>query len=204
MNPSLLDWLGYLASAIVLISLLMSSILKLRWINLVGAILFGVYGFLIGSLPTGFMNVGIALIDVYYLVKMYRSKDYFTVLEVDNDRYLDAFIDFYRDDISLQINPQSIHKETFDEQFYVLRNMEIAGLFMGKKLGDQTLQINLDFAIPRYRDFKLGNFLFQSHRDLFTKQGYRKFVTKAKDETHVRYLKKMGFVRSGEWFVKEL
>ncbi len=201
MNPGLLDWLGYVASAIVLISLLMSSIVKLRWINLVGAILFGIYGFLIGSLPTGFMNVGIALIDIFYLIKMYRAKDYFTVLKVDNDRYLDAFIDFYKDDISLQISPNEIVKEKFDEQFYVLRNMEIAGLFMAKKVDDKTLQIHLDFAIPRYRDFKLGNFLF---RDLFTKQGYKKFVTKAKDEAHVKYLKKMGFSQAGDLFVKEL
>ena len=59
MNPVLLDWIGYIASLIVLVSLLMSSVKKLRWINLGGALLFGIYGFLIGSLPTGFMNFGI-------------------------------------------------------------------------------------------------------------------------------------------------
>ena len=64
-----MDYLGYAASLIVLISLLMSSIKKLRWINLAGALLFGIYGFMIQSLPTGFMNLGIVIIDIYYLVK---------------------------------------------------------------------------------------------------------------------------------------
>lgn len=70
-----LEWLGYLASVIVLISLLMSDILKLRWINLVGSSLFSLYGFLIGALPVGFMNFGIALINIYYLFKLYSNKE---------------------------------------------------------------------------------------------------------------------------------
>ena len=34
--PDLLDWIGYLGSLVVLISLLMSSIKKLRWIKIHG------------------------------------------------------------------------------------------------------------------------------------------------------------------------
>ena len=75
MEINWLEWLGYLASLIVLISLLMSSIVKLRWINLVGSSLFSLYGFLIGALPVGFMNFGIALINIYYLIQIYRTKE---------------------------------------------------------------------------------------------------------------------------------
>lgn len=77
MNINWLEWLGYLASLIVLISLLMNSILKLRWINLLGSSIFSLYGFLIGALPVGFMNLGIVLINIYHLVKIYHSKEYF-------------------------------------------------------------------------------------------------------------------------------
>jgi hypothetical protein len=77
MNINWLEWLGYLASLIVLISLLMNSILKLRWINLLGSSIFSLYGFLIGALPVGFMNLGIALINIYHLIKIYHSKEYF-------------------------------------------------------------------------------------------------------------------------------
>lgn len=77
MNINWLEWLGYLASLIVLISLLMNSIIKLRWINLLGSSIFSLYGFLIGALPVGFMNLGIVLINIYHLVKIYHSKEYF-------------------------------------------------------------------------------------------------------------------------------
>ena len=63
----LIEWIGYVASAIVLISLSLSSLVKLRIYNLFGAALFSFYGFYIGSLPVGIMNLAICLFDIYYL-----------------------------------------------------------------------------------------------------------------------------------------
>lgn len=194
MNPVLLDWIGYIASLIVLISLLMSSIKRLRWINLVGALIFGIYGFLIGSIPTGFMNVGIVLIDVYFLAKIYLSKDYFTILPIEEDsEYLDSFIEFYRKDIESLVPVESIDPEHADVKLYVLRNMTPAAVFIGHKLEEDTLEIRLDYAIPQYRDFKLGSFIFKQQREYFVSRGYSKFVAYAQDKNHLPYLQKMGF-----------
>ena len=97
MPDYILDWIGYLGSLVVLISLLMSSIKKLRWINLVGAVIFAFYGFMIASIPTGFMNVGIAVIDIVFLVMMYKQKDYFRVLPIpEPTEYLKQFFKFYK------------------------------------------------------------------------------------------------------------
>ena len=104
MHINWLEWLGYLASLIVLISLLMSSILKLRWINLAGSCMFSLYGFLIGSLPVGFMNLGIAIINIYYLIKIYTTKEYFKILPTDgNSQYFKYFLDFYKTEIENSI-----------------------------------------------------------------------------------------------------
>lgn len=97
MDQILLEWIGYIASLIVLVSLLMSSIKKLRWINLFGALIFGFYGFMIGSMPTGIMNLGIVVIDIFYLSRMYLSKEYLRVLPIEEDtEYLKYFLDFYK------------------------------------------------------------------------------------------------------------
>ncbi|QEN06411.1 hypothetical protein EW093_16105 [Thiospirochaeta perfilievii] len=61
-----------MGSFVVLISLTMGSIIKLRWINLIGAAMFSVYSILIGSFPTFIMNFGIVLIDIYFLTKLYK------------------------------------------------------------------------------------------------------------------------------------
>ena len=47
----LLEGFGYLASVLVVISLMMRSIVRLRWINLVGAACFTAYGILISAYP---------------------------------------------------------------------------------------------------------------------------------------------------------
>lgn len=69
--------IGYTASALVAISLMMSSIVKLRVINLIGAALFTLYGLLIGAYPVAVLNFTIVLIDLYYLREIIKSKVYF-------------------------------------------------------------------------------------------------------------------------------
>lgn len=194
MNDQVLNWIGYIASLIVLISLLMSSIKKLRWINLVGSLLFGTYGFLIGSLPTGLMNVGIAVINIYYLSKIYLSKDYFKLQPITNDsEFLTSFLKFYQDDINKFIKLDNIYISGSDVRLYVLRNMTPAGLFSGNKYDTETLNIELDYAIPQYRDFKMGQFVFEENKDYFKELGYNRFITFTEEPSHMKYLKKMGF-----------
>ncbi|MCU8005587.1 MULTISPECIES: YgjV family protein [unclassified Shewanella] len=74
-NTTIWEWVGYLASVVVAISLMMSNIKKLRWWNLIGAALFVAYGVAIGAYPVALVNFFIVLIDTYYLVKLYREAD---------------------------------------------------------------------------------------------------------------------------------
>ncbi|MPY22884.1 hypothetical protein FM037_04090 [Shewanella psychropiezotolerans] len=68
------EWVGYLASVVVAISLMMSNIKKLRWWNLIGAGLFVAYGLAIDALPVALVNFFIVLIDAYYIVKIYKAE----------------------------------------------------------------------------------------------------------------------------------
>lgn len=72
-NATIWEWVGYLASVVVAISLMMSNIKKLRWWNLVGAALFVAYGLAINAIPVALVNFFIVLIDAYYLIKLYRA-----------------------------------------------------------------------------------------------------------------------------------
>ncbi|QLE84207.1 MULTISPECIES: YgjV family protein [Shewanella] len=73
-NATIWEWVGYLASVVVAISLMMSNIKKLRWWNLIGAALFVAYGLAIGAIPVALVNFFIVLIDIYYLVKIYQEE----------------------------------------------------------------------------------------------------------------------------------
>ncbi len=65
----LTELVGYLASAIVLISFVMRNIKKLRIVNSVGCIAFVIYGVLLNwSLPIIITNTIIVGINLYYLL----------------------------------------------------------------------------------------------------------------------------------------
>ncbi|HRN42875.1 MAG: uroporphyrinogen decarboxylase [Flavobacteriales bacterium] len=62
--------IGYIASAIVLISFLMKNIVKLRIINSIGCLIFIVYGILLNfSIPIILTNSVIVGINIYFLIK---------------------------------------------------------------------------------------------------------------------------------------
>ena len=71
--PPATEVLGYAASIIVLISLLMDSAWRLRVINLAGALTFTLYGALIGAAPVAVVNAAIALIDLWHLRRLTMS-----------------------------------------------------------------------------------------------------------------------------------
>lgn len=203
MDINWLEWLGYLASLIVLISLLMSSIIKLRWINLVGSSLFSLYGFLLGALPVGLMNLGIAFINIYYLVKIYNysaKKEYFKILSIERDsEYLKHFLDFYKEGIEKYADPHKLKATTYEVSFYILRNMVPAGVFLGSKHDDEnTLKVELDFVIPEYRDFKVGSFVYEDSKDQFLDKGYNRLISYSSNGEHIDYLRKMGFEEKEE------
>jgi hypothetical protein len=62
------EWVGYLASLILIISFLMKNMSTLRIVNSLGAILFVVYGFLLQtSWPIIITNAFILGANIYYL-----------------------------------------------------------------------------------------------------------------------------------------
>lgn len=61
------EWIGYAASAGIVISLLMTSIKKLRIINTIGCILFVIYGVFVKAYPVVISNSLIVLINIYNL-----------------------------------------------------------------------------------------------------------------------------------------
>lgn len=68
------EWLGIIASAIVLISFLTSNQIKTRIINLVGCVVFVVYGIILPAYSTAFMNAALIVVHIVYLVKDFKQR----------------------------------------------------------------------------------------------------------------------------------
>ena len=77
MNPVVVEIFGYLASAFVAISLLMTAIVKLRVVNLVGSAFFVVYGLLLPetSVPVIITNGFIVIVNLVHLGRLHHKKN---------------------------------------------------------------------------------------------------------------------------------
>ncbi len=67
------EYIGYLASLMVLLSFMMKDVKKLRLVNMTGCVLFIIYGFLMPTLRIGLpiiiANTAILFVNFYFLVK---------------------------------------------------------------------------------------------------------------------------------------
>jgi len=198
MSGTIVEVIGYVGSALVVLSVTRTSILKLRLLGLAGSTGFIVYGYLIDSLPIVLTNLTIAGVHLYFL-NQFRSpkRSFFRVLEVDADsRYLRDFLRFYRQEID-RFQPQFQFEPAEDQlRVFVLRDMVPAGLLVGRIVPGGRLVVDLDFVIPQYRDLQVARFLYRrSH--LFDGRGIHIVETRAGTPDHNRYLEGLGFVATG-------
>ena len=85
----IIEGIGYIGSMIVLVSFLMTSVVKLRVVNTVGSVIFMIYALIIHTYPTAIMNLCLALINIHFLWKMrHTGKEYDLVNVRYDDKYL--------------------------------------------------------------------------------------------------------------------
>lgn len=186
------ELIGYAASLLVAISLMMSRIVKLRIVNMLGAITFTVYGLLIDSMPVAAMNAFIVFINIYHLLNIWRNKTHFDLVRLEPDNpVLIKFLEYYREDIRSH-QPAFRIDESYPFNLMLFNELVPVGVVSGT-VRNGTLMMYLDFVIPSHRDFKAGQYLYREQKEVFLDEGITAIRAKSGDEDHNRYLKKMGF-----------
>lgn len=69
-----LEAFGYLGTILVIISMTMSNITKLRLFNISGAIISAIYSIIISAWPVVLLNVVLTIINLYHLIKEYIKR----------------------------------------------------------------------------------------------------------------------------------
>jgi hypothetical protein len=173
---------------------MMSGIVKLRIINLAGAVFFTAYGIVISAYPVVFVNGIICIVDIYYLYDIFKVKEYFKILEVDKDSdYINYFLNFHDREIKKYIPSFIFNPKETNTAFFILRNSIPAGLIYTRRQSDNSLFIELDFVIPGYRDLKIGKYVY---KNIFNKTRASKLFTNPGNPKHEKYLRKMGFEKT--------
>jgi len=190
----ILELLGYAASALIAVSMMMSSILRLRLFNMAGAIGFAIYGVCIGAYPVAVLNAITVTVNAFYLMRMLRAKQFYHLLELQPDSvYLPYFLDFYGAEIR-RILPGFQYSPAADQLvLIILRDCNPVGVFIAEQKSGGVLRVVLDFVIPSYRDLKIGQFLFVEQADVCRARGVREIVIAPRTKEFGAYLVKVGF-----------
>lgn len=195
MTELIIQAAGYLASLLLALSLLVTNDLRFRWLNTGGCLSFIVYGILINAFPIILTNTILLFINVYTLLKIYRKKEDFDLLEFKPDATLiHKFLLFYAADIKNYFPAFSLEDNASDVRFVVLRDMVIANVFVASLSEDGTGEVKFNYTVPQYRDFKVGRYIFEKERDYLLSKGIQKLMYKEVVNPHHRaFLYKMGF-----------
>ncbi len=190
------DWLGYLASVVVDISLTMTNIRHLRWINLIGALTFTVYGYILDLYPILAVNAFIVVVNIYYIVRLTLTKEHFHLIPIswDTSIFLPRFIEFYLADIRKHFPEVDIEALRKYRPIFISRDVVPVGLFIYERLEYGIIQIHLDYEIPRYRDYESARYFFREFRKMMQEKEFHTYITYCQTPVHQRYLRRMKFV----------
>ena len=195
----IIPFIGYAASLLLAISLLVTNDLKFRWINTCGNICFLTYGILINAFPIILTNSILFLINLFYLIKIYNAKEDFELIEFKGgEKLVYKFLSFYKEDIAKYF-PKYVHNENENNvKFVVLRDLVIANIFIARLDDEGNAFVKLNYTVAKYRDYKVGEFIFSREQKFLISKGVRTIIyDEVLNKQHARFLKVMGFKNDG-------
>ncbi len=200
MNTSTwIELYGYLGSALVVISMLMASVVKLRIINAVGSLVSGSYALIIGSFPLALMNGCLLVINLYNLRKLLIQPRHYDLLPCQpGESFAQYFLERYSQDIAKYFPGFREAIAPADTGYLVLCNGDPAGILLGKKGENGAVASYLEYTTPMYRDCSIGKYLYGA----LPGEGISALQVSSASESHKPYLKKMGYRETPEGYVK--
>ena len=195
MLQQIAPWFGYLASLLLALGLLVGNDLKFRWLNTGGNIAFITYGLILGAVPIILTNSILLCINLYRLYKIYNRKELFELLEFTNGGVMiDRFLLFYQKDIAAYFPHFKREQLEGNINFVVLRDLVIANIFCVKPGAEGNAEVILNYTVPKYRDYKIGPFLFDKEKEQLIAKGIRRvYYTEVHNRHHLKFLTLTGF-----------
>lgn len=187
---------GYMGTALVIISMLMTSVVKLRIFNICGSFIGMLYGIATNTWPNVILNLSLITINVYQLLRLRFAKNKFIHVKTDSsDKNLSYFKFLYSDDIIKFYPDYNFRKDENDEAHLVYRDNELVGILIGTR-EENTLDIHIDYVTPKYRDMSISKYLYAKLKS----DGISRLTASGNSE----YLIKAGFTEIDGQMQKQL
>ncbi|NHB84656.1 YgjV family protein [Tessaracoccus sp. HDW20] len=201
-----LEIIGWIGSGLVVWSLIVARVIRFRWMNLAGSAIAAAYNGIIGVWPFMAMNAIIAVIDIYWLVRLYRAKHNegaFEVVEVSpSDAYLRRVLDVHANDVATFYPTFLADADPSGRSAWlVVRGDETVGVVVVRAGEPGEARVELDWVTPRYRDFTPGEFVHR-RSGIFADKGFQRVIVEGVPDSEAGYLTRVGFVHDGNRWVR--
>ena len=197
------ELVGYLASALVVASLAMTSVVRLRVVSLIGSLVFVAYGILLPSVPIIITNASVALLNIWFLRKEFApNRDLGAVPIAPDAPFLLDFLRSHDADIRT-FHPGFTPPAAGDFALVLTRDGMPAGALVGTP-EDGVLRIRLDYVMHAYRDSRIGNWLYGPGAKVFTDAGFSTLVSLPASAAMRSYLLGVGFTNTDGQLVLHL
>ena len=197
-------YFGYLASLLLILALLVNNDLKFRWLNTGGNIAFITYALVLHTIPVLITNLILFCINIFYLYKVYNRKEKFELIEFTGEEKLARqFMDFHMGGINEYFPGFNGLIPRDNLNFVVTRNVVISNMFSARVDEQGDAWVLLNYTLPKYRDYKVGRFIFEADRDFLVSKGVKRIVYDIPvSSKHRSFLKHIGFTESEGLLVK--
>ena len=194
MNINIVELVGYIGSLLVVVSMLMTSVIKLRFINLTGSFIFTIYALIIKSYPTALMNFSLVIINIYNLYRLLKVQKDYSVIPVSAD---EAFYQYFLNRFEKNIRrffPNFDKNAAYSRMYMICCKTDAAGILIGNDGEEGEINVAVDYATPAYRDCSAGKHLYR----YLEERGLTKLTVADCSFWHRSYLRHMGFKRDGK------
>lgn len=195
----IIELIGYIGSIIIVVSMLMTSVIKLRLLNMLGGIIFSVYALMIHSYPTAIMNIVLSIINLVNIHKLMAKEKKYSIVKLNSeDTFLRFFLYQHESDIKIFF-PNLEIKRNYDYAYIVCYQSNPVGIFLGMAGEENSIEIKIDYVTPAFRDCSIGSYLYEY---ISARKGISSLIFKKPTEEHRKYLLRMGFIEKDDSYVK--
>lgn len=192
LESNLPELIGYTASILIAVSMLMTSVLRLRWFILVGNLLFIVYAILIQAYPILILNSFNAVVNIWFIWQAYNLKGNYAVLHAEsNAPMLERFLSYYIDDIQ-KFFPKFTRFDPDDVVFLIVKGTAVISVVGFRKINDDAFEVVIDYVAKTHRNHKPGKLIYEQE-NIFDRLACKVIYAHSFHKKHDKYLRKLKF-----------
>lgn len=197
LEMNLAEIIGYAASILIAISMLMTCILRLRWFILIGNILFITYAILIQAYPILILNTFNAVANIWFIWQAYYLKGNYAVLHAENNApMLERFLSYYMEDIHAFF-PKFNRFDVDDVVFLIVKGTAVISAIGFRKIDKEKYEVVLDYVAVTHRNHKPAKLILEQE-NIFDRLACKVIIARSFHKKHDQYLRRMKFKSIGQ------